>query len=273
MQALDWLGFNVDSLTMTVSIPKAKLDNLFKECKPWLSRSRINKHDLQSLVGKLVHVSSCIAHGRKFTTRLLTTLRGMKDRNWTSLSKEAKLDIKWFIDYASLGNGRALIAPNTGYIFIECDACILGGGGNSALAFYKWKFSADHVARFKNIHSLEAVNLLMAYKTLAPLDHPSKLTVILLTDNMASAHALMSGRTKDMTLSACARQLWLEAALRGHHFIIQHKPGVDIPLADALSRYHMDRNKAALADQLVKERNLLEVPPVLEGYTFFAPDL
>lgn len=273
VRALEWLGFYVDSLNMTVSITKQKLDDLLQECKPWLTRTRISKHNLQSLVGKLVHVSSCISHGRKFTTRLLSTLRRMKDRNWTSLSKDAKLDIKWFINYAGSGNGRSLIAPTTDYFFIECDPCTHGAGGNYPLAFYKWKFSQDHTSRFKNIHSLEAVNLLVAYKTLAPTNHPSKLTVVLLTDNMASAHALMSGRTKDETLGACARQLWLEAALRGHYFIIQHKPGVDIPLADALSQYYVSNSEAALADQQVAERQLLERPPVLAGYTFFATDL
>lgn len=133
-------------------------------------------------------------------------------------------------------------------------------------------FSADVQNRFKNIHSLEAVNLLVAYMTLAPKSHHSKLTVVLLTDNMASSYALSSGCTKDEVLGACARQLWLEAARRDQHFIIQHKPGVEIPLADALSRFHQDPEKAAFAVSEATSRGLTQLAPILNGYSFFDSD-
>lgn len=197
----------------------------------------------------------------------------MTDRNWTTLTSEAKLDIKWFVNYSALGNGISIITPETDYMFIECDACLQGGGGNSTTHFYKWSFSPELRKRFKNIHSLEALNLLIAYKTLAPVAHHSKLTVVLLTDNMASSFALSTGRTKDEELGACARQLWLEAAVRDQSFIIQHKPGSQIPLADALSRYAQDTNKAAYVDMETERRGLTETAPTLNGYAFFTADL
>lgn len=120
---------------------------------------------------------------------------------------------------------------------------------------------------------LEANNLLVSYKTLAPTNHPRKLTVVLLTDNIASSYALSSGRTRDPILGACARQMWLEAACRNQEFIIQHKPGIDIPLADALSRYDMDPDKATYADNECSSRGLASVLPVLRGYSFFDDDL
>lgn len=203
--SIEWLGFLVDSSEMSVRIPETKLKEVLQECQKWLDRSRINKHHLQSLVGKLIYVSSCIEHGRRFTGRLLGLLRGMEGRTWTSLSAEAKLDLRWFCQYASSGNGRALIMQDTDF-FIECDACLNGGGGNSATHYYKWRFDQQHMNRFKNIHSLEAVNLLVAYVTLAPLSYHKRLTVILLTDNIASSFALSTGKTKDTILGLCARQ-------------------------------------------------------------------
>lgn len=258
---------------MIVSIPVKKLAEILEECKIWLARSRINKHDLQSLVGKLVHLSSAISHGKKFTGRLLSSLRAMGDRCWTTLSQDAKLDIQWFLLYAESGNGRFLFAPETDYFFIECDASLLGGGGISSTGFYKWKFSDSHIANFQAIHALEALNLLVAFKTLAPLHHPRRLTVVLLTDNLASSYALMTGKTKDSTLGACARQMWLEVAKKDQRFIIQHKPGHQITLADALSQYHQNGNKAAWADNEVAQRGRLEFDPVLDGYSFFSSGL
>lgn len=86
---------------------------------------------------------------------------------------------------------------------------------------------------------------------------------------MASSFALMTGKTKDRTLGACARQMWLEAANRHIDFTIKHKPGTEIPLADALSRYYTEKEKANLADLLIRERGLTEKPPLIENGNFF----
>lgn len=270
--SMEWLGFEINSIAMTVSIPKKKLQEVLAECQQWGSRTRTDKKRLQSLVGKLVHVSNAISHARKFTGRLLGLLRDMTDASWITISKEARLDIKWFLLYASVANGIALLTPETDFIHIECDACLTGAGANSPYAYYQWTFDANHIKKYESIHRLEAVNLLVSYKTLAPEYHDKKLTVVLLTDNMASSCALATGKTKDPVLGACARQMWLEAARRDQVFIIKHKPGVDIPLADALSRYHSDPSKAQYADKEVAQRHLNKVEPVLDGYQFFTPD-
>lgn len=67
-------------------------------------------------------MSSCVQHGRRFTARLLGLLRSMTDWKWTALPVEAKLDIKWFFQYADTANGWSLISPESDYLFIECDA-------------------------------------------------------------------------------------------------------------------------------------------------------
>lgn len=254
---------------MTLSIPTKKLEEVLLECQKWTSRTRANKKALQSLIGKLAHISSCITHGKKFTIRLLATLRSLNHRLWTTLTPEAKLDIQWFLNYARIGNGISLLTYEMETQEIECDACLLGGGGHSSKYFYKWKFNQRHLDTYKTIHGIEAINILVAFKTLAPQPIHAKVNVVVLTDNIASAYALMTGRTKDPVLGACARQLWLEAANRQVDFSIRHKPGADIPLADALSRYYSDSAKARFADQETLARGLVECPPVLEGYNFF----
>lgn len=89
------------------------------------------------------------------------------------------------------------------------------------------------------------------------------LHVHIYTDNMSSAYALMSGKTKDETLAACARQMWLEAACCDITFSIHYKPGVELGLADALNRYHTDVAKKEFAILEIKKRGLTCVKPVL----------
>ena len=59
-QQITWLGFLLNTLTMTVSIPESKLKETLKETNSWMSREKTSKKQLQSLVGKLKHISSCI---------------------------------------------------------------------------------------------------------------------------------------------------------------------------------------------------------------------
>lgn len=220
-------------------------------------------------MGKLIHLTNGISHGRKFTSRLLASLRAMKNRNWTTLSREASLDIRWFIEFAAISNGISFFGPSRPTYEIECDACLTGAGGHSSTHYYTWQYSPGHHDKYQAIHKLEAINLLVAYKTLAPENDSTKLHIQIYTDNISSAFAIMSGRTKDETLAACSRQMWLEAAWRDQTFTITHKPGAQIELADGLSRFHTDTAKRHLAETEIAARGLTELEPILSKYVFF----
>lgn len=96
------------------------------------------------------------------------------------------------------------------------------------------------------------------------------MSILLVTDNLSSSYALTTGRTRDVILASCAHELWLEAARSDHIIKIKHRPGDQIPLADALSRASVDPQKSALANRLTRERNLVRIAPKLHGYCFFS---
>ena len=79
------------------------------------------------------------------------------------------------------------------------------------------------MAAFPAIHELEAVNLLVALRYLVPTNSAG-IVVLVNTDNAASATALSSGRTVDAALGACAREIWLLAALGSFEIEVRHKP-------------------------------------------------
>lgn len=60
------------------------------------------------------------------------------------------------------------------------------------------------------------------------------------------------------------------ASMNCHEIVISHKRGLDIPIADALSRMGEDSAKAQFVEQVVEQRGLLFVEPVLNDYVFFA---
>lgn len=267
--SMEWLGYDVNTITMTVTIPKQKMKEILQECELWLKRNHATKKMIQQIAGKLIFLCNCVQQGRKFMARILATLRNMKDRQWTTLNHDFKADLMWFCQYAAQANGILLCAPHKDQFHIECDSSLFGAGGNSDKAYYSWTYSTAHKERFPYIYQLEAVNIVVAYKTLANFYPSTPTHVTIWTDNITSSFALETGRTKDEVLGACARELWLHASKRNHTVEIKHKKGTLLPLADALSRLSKDHAKAALASQIVARRALQYVPPHVNGYKFF----
>lgn len=265
----EWLGYEIDTIAMSVSIPQNKILEVIHECQLWAHKRRASKHMIQSLLGKLVHVSNCIPQARKFITRILATLRAMGNKDWVSISQEFLKDVQWFSCYAKSSNGILLYTPVHDVYEFECDSSLAAGGGCFGSAGYIWPYPQHHKDRFQSIHELEAVNLLVCCKTFAHVLPSSNALIIIYTDNMASSYALESGRTRDPTLAACARELWLLAASNSHNISIKHKRGSQLQLADALSRTTIDPSKAAFVHHLTSSQQLTLVQPVLHNYQFF----
>ena len=253
-QSMEWLGFHVDSITMTVSVPDDKLTEIVSEGKQWMSKKQATKKQVQSIAGKLVHVSRAIPHARKFISRILEALRKAPEAGLINISVSFKADIKWFIQYAAVANGVHLIDPDLTEYNIECDSSDYGGGGNSDVAYYRLAYTHAHCKKYPYAHQKEAVNLLIAYRTLRP-QSTSGMRIVVHTDNMASKFALTTGKTKDPVLAACSRQLWLDASVADHTVEIRHKPGALIPLPDALSRFN-EPSKRLLAKSLIQQKAL-----------------
>lgn len=267
---IEWLGYEIDAREMSVAIPKHKLDQLVAECKEWMGKKHADRRTIQAIAGRLIYVSNCITPGRKFTTRILAALRALRERKWTTISEEFKADLQWFASYAELSNGIALISPDRDNIDIECDSSLQGGGGASDTHCYIWVYKEQHKTAYQAIHHLEAINILVAYNTLANIHPLQPANVTIWTDNMASSFALQYGKTKDRVLAACARELWLKAATFNHEIRIRHRLGVDIPLADTLSRAALGHTYDQKAKAMIKQSNLKEVAPVLNNYVFFS---
>ena len=112
-----------------------------------------------------------------------------------------------------------------------------------------------------HISQLEAINAVMAAKTLIPKNLTAH-RIEIRTDNIASMFSLNTGRGRDPILLACARELWMVAATQQLSIDLVHHPGASLVLADVLSRRHNSAHHHRLAEALVSHRNLLRAEPV-----------
>lgn len=270
---VEWLGYKIDSQAMTIAIPESKLVEVIQECKRWFKRKCVTRAMVQSLAGKLAYMAGCVRHGRKFLARILAHLRADYHNMWLTINQDFLKDVKWFHSYARTSNGISLYAAPLPKLVIECDSSLQGAGAHSHQFCYTWSYTDQHKNRFSAIHQMEAVNILVSYRTLAHHDSKHPTSVLILTDNISSSAALTTGRTRDPVLGACARELWLEAAKHDDTISIKHRPGTEIPLADALSRMATDPVKAQYVRDVVNLKGLVFVPPVLKNYVFFDDNL
>ena len=256
---MEWLGFEVDSVKMTIRVPDEKLSDILIEAGEWENKEKASKKELQSIAGKFAHISQCIPHSRKFMNRILAGVRAAHHTGWIRVSEDLRRDIRWFIEFAEVFNGVLLIPVSLPKVVLECDACLQGAGGFGVKGYYTVQFpiqtQIDH-----HISRLEALNVVMCIKTLVPNEQKC-VCVLVRTDNSAAAAVLMNGKTKDPVLAVCARVLAMHAALRQWQVIVTHVPGVSLILADALSRYTLSARYRDIVRRRTKNRSLVKVRP------------
>lgn len=228
-KTIDWLGFMVDSVTMTVYIPPNKLNEVIRECQQWHDRHEATRKQIQSLAGKLNHISQAVSHGRRFMARILESLSHAPNIGRIPISPGFKADTRWFMAFAAQANCKRLLAPNLPTVVLVLTPTALGGY-SSTLNTHLETQAHDHQYTPKQ---LVAINVIMCIKAIIPAGSPPSLIEVI-NDNTSVTHALNSGKSKDRTIAACSREIFLFAATKQHvvHLTTTH----NIPAQDHSSR-------------------------------------
>ena len=233
-----WLGINVDSVEMTLSIPEQKLVEVKSMVSAWSGHQMANKRQVQSLVGSLNFVSSVAPPVRVYTNRILNFLRSMPNEGSVLIPNEVRADLDFFGRLMPEFNGVTLLdkslEPSADQL--EVDACLTGCGGLSGDEFYSCCFPQFIIKECYPIACLEMLNIVVALRLWASKWKGQKLQVY--CDNMIACLALQNGRSKDTFLQSCIRTVFLLAVTNDVEILVCHRPGVDMTAADALSRSH-----------------------------------
>ena len=112
---MPYLGVTFNTITMTMSVPPEKIQELREELSLWVKRKTASKKSIQSLLGKLFWVSRCVRFSRGFMGRLLGHLREIHDspdNKKLKLPEFCQEDIKWWSRYLRKFNGVELMFPD-----------------------------------------------------------------------------------------------------------------------------------------------------------------
>ena len=264
---MEFIGITFDTVTSTISIPTTKIAEIMALVRTWQGRSCATKHQLQSLLGKLHHVSKCVKPARLFVSRMLDTLRSAPDRGRVALNADFQRDLQWFANFLPTYNDRNMmqyVGLSTTDLILEVDACLTGIGGIFRNEFYFTPIPADIPLCQYHITHLEFLNILIALKLWKR--HFTGHHVCVRCDNMACVYVLNTGRSRDPFLLKCAREIWLLAASYDFNISAMHVTSRDNARADALSRavarsQHLDRFADMCSE--FKSYNRVEVDPYM----------
>ena len=155
---LIWIGVLFNTLAMSMSIDPARIAEAVTLCMAFLRKQHTSLKELQSLVGKLMHVSKCCPPARRFTARILDLLRAANVVSPLPISDQARLDAAWFAAFLPHFNGVSLIKQETAEMVVQVDACPTGAGGIcSNLGFYALPFPIGITSLSLSIASLECL--------------------------------------------------------------------------------------------------------------------
>ena len=137
---LTYLGLELDTQTMQVRLPQAKLKALLELLAAWRKKKACTKRDLLSLIGSLSHASKAVKPGRTFLRRLinLSTIARHND-HFLRLNKSAQSDIEWWFQFAQRWNGTAMLSSivrSVPQVTLTSDAS--GGWGCGAYCGADW---------------------------------------------------------------------------------------------------------------------------------------
>ena len=239
------LGILVNTENFTLSIPDEKLQEILQKCHSWRGRTHCTKRQLQSLLGSLLYVTKCVRSFRFFLNRLLHVLRNMHDRDQTQLDIEAQRDINWLAKFLPNFNGVTIFDHRPIAFHIELDACLQGFGARCGNQVYAFSIPLGYMDL--NIVHLEMLNILGALRVWNNTWKKSR--VCIACDNEAVVYVLKSGRTRDLTLAAIARNIQLQVATWDINLQVNHIAGWNNHVADLLSRWTLTEDPPGKAKQ------------------------
>ena len=250
------LGVEINTENFTISVPPQKLKEIRLACQDWLTKTHCSNCELQSLLGKLLYITKCVRASRFFLNRMLTTLRLAHKLDLIQLDIEFHRDVQWFTKFAQTFNGTAFFKCDTFQGDIELDASLQGLGAKCGK--YVYAISIPKGYENYNIVHLEMLNILVALRTWGLQWKGKALTIH--CDNQAVVTILNTGYTRDLTLAAIARNIFMLTAQLNLNITTLHIPGKCNVIADTLSRFQEGPQQLQKLAQVMPEHIWVQPP-------------
>lgn len=254
-QFVTYLGINIDSINMELSLPPDKVDTLNKLVGKFQTKHSATRKELEKLCGYLAHASTVVRGGRTFSRRAIDLLKQFPTNTHTvTLPDWFKQDMKWWSNFVTVFNGKNKIIDDRPIInaHLATDSSLSGFGatfGNDWLLGTWDNITVNLPGVNLSAHTVQApsllppdpnINLLELWPVLAGAmqwGHSwSGAKVRLLSDNTQVVSMVATGRSTSPLCMQWLRELFWLSVIYNFHLISAYIPSEDNTIPDYLSR-------------------------------------
>lgn len=248
---LAYLGFEIDTSSMSLSLPREKIHRITRECRRvvhWADRGRPpSLRSLSRLLGRITAASDAVALHRLRTVHLeraraLCLHRGGAWDSPCPISHRARGELRWWASSLSKVHGRPIRLPGVD-LLLRTDASALGWGATVVQAPFAphlvgQRFSGrlPPALRQSISNETEIYAISQAVLLLQRLISLQDRHVRIQSDNSAAVFYINKGGGRSLRLSSLVRPLWLACRRAGLVLSAEYLPGTQNVVADALSR-------------------------------------
>ena len=252
-QEIEFLGFIIHSLTMTVRLPTSKYTKVQKACQDLLKSKHLTVQDVAHVIGLLV--SSLPAeqfvtpYYRRLEINKITALR-QNQGDYDAVmnpSEHSKAELLWWLNNITQSQ-RLLITSNPDLI-LTTDASLLGWGAvlNGMETGGHWRAEEQGC----HINYLEMKAVLLGLKSLCPNAHDTHICVQ--SDNtIAVTYINAMGGVKSETCNDMVLQIWEWCIAQQIWLSAWHIPGSQNIQADTASRAFKDSVEWSLSNEVLQ---------------------
>jgi ribonuclease HI len=253
-QTVEFLGFELNSVDMTVRVTARKREKIVKICKDIRKKSHVTIRQMASLIGKLVSASNGAEFGPLFfkgieieKNKALKMQAGNFDMNMM-VTKETKDCLTWWID--NLDSQVRYISHVDHELVMFSDASNEGWGAvlEEKCANGRWSESE----RDWHINVLELMAILYGLKSLCK--NVSEKHIRVMSDNTTAVHYITNmGGVRSVQCQAVTREIWLWCMERHIWLSCAYIKGKTNVVADKLSREFEERTEWMLKKEVFGE--------------------
>ena len=241
VQSIEFLGLVVDSKSLSLRVPEAKVQKIQKECQALLNKGTVSGRSLAHIIGLLTSVNPAVLPG-PLHYRALQRLKNRVLRQSGSLDtlitldEETRKDLSFWIFDLHTQNGKSIMLP-TAQVVISTDASRTGWGATSEGVSLGGHWTREESNQHINFLELKAAFLgLKGFASSLELQHIR----LLMDSSTAIAFINKKGGTHSKMLSDLSLLIWSWCLKRKLSIYAEHIPGVLNGLADSLSRRRPD---------------------------------
>ena len=243
---LEYLGIMLDTKKMEARLPKEKVVRICEILHTFKHKKSCSKRELLSLLGHLNFASRVIRPGRSFVAYLINLSTTVKElHHHVKLSQDVRLELDMWLKFLSGWNGVSFFLDDdittNADMHLFTDATDKSFGGIYHNQWFQGEFPAELLK--------ENDTMSMALFELYPIvvacvlwgKQWKKLRIVFHCDNMSTVQIINKGRSKGKTIMKLMRKLTWCSATFNFTIHAQHVPGSLNSVADAISRFQMDR--------------------------------